>query len=64
MQADSFNIFCHALLAWRTELKVTVFSDVEPEEILARIESCITAFLEQIFLHGKAPDLSLVLCHL
>ena len=42
----------------------TQFSDADlPEEdVIERIESCIIAFLEEIFLHGVVPDISLVIC--
>ncbi len=38
-------------------------AEVLPEEILARIESCVIGFLEQIFHNGSVPDVSLVSPH-
>ena len=35
-------------------------ADLPEEDVIERIESCIIAFLEEIFLHGAIPDISLV----
>ncbi len=35
-------------------------TDVDEDEVINRIESCILAFLEEVFHRGAAPDISLV----
>ena len=36
-------------------------ADLPEEDVIERIESCIIVFLEEVFLHGTVPDISLVI---
>lgn len=35
-------------------------TDIAPDEVLHRIEVTVLTFLEELFLHGRVPDISLV----
>jgi hypothetical protein len=47
-------------LAGQSSQGASLSADVDEAEVIERIESCVLAFLEEIFLHGAAPDISLV----
>ena len=53
----------HMHAGCRSMMTITLFPDADlpSEDVIERIESCIIAFLEEIFLHGAVPDISLVI---
>ena len=51
---------CHMQALQGSCLRLRAPADVDGAEVIKRIESCVLAFLEEIFLHGAAPDISLV----
>ena len=64
-EGDSSRLLTHDMHACCRLIMRNQFSDADlPEEdVIERIESCIIAFLEEIFLHGAVPDISLVICY-